>query len=203
RKARQEKKLKLKDIAKKLNINLKYLRALEAGEYKKLPTGIYEKKFLMEYAVYLGLNYNELIKAFTAEKNTVRHQGQKELFSKQVIKKRYFLALPKIIKSIIIVIVIIICFTYLGFGLKKIIAPPYLFVYSPEKNFITQNRFIKVIGKTEEEAQIIINGATVLSDATGEFAKTVNLKNGINIITITACKKYGRDKTVIRQVLVK
>ena len=54
RSSRQAKKLKLSFIAKKLNINEKYLAALEKGEYKELPHGVYGKNFLREYALFLG-----------------------------------------------------------------------------------------------------------------------------------------------------
>jgi len=203
RSTRQAKKLKLKNVAKKLNINYKYLRALEKGDYNKLPTGIYGKNFLREYAIFLGLDYNKLNKIAAAEKNITEPTNQQELFSKQVVKNRYFLAIPKIVKGFIIAIVVIICFIYLGFKLNKIISPPDLFINSPVENLITKKHSLAITGKTEPEVQIVINGELVLSDKTGEFAKEVSLKQGINIITITACKKYGRNNTVVRQVLVK
>ena len=202
-KVRQEKKLKLKDIAKKLNINYKYLELLENGEYNKLPTGVYGKNFLREYAISLGLDYNELVKIFKQEKGIYQNPEQQKLFSKQVAKRHYFLAIPKVVKSSIIIAVTVIFFIYLGFSLKEIISPPDLFIYNPIENFTTEKKSIQVNGETEAEAQIIINGEQILSDAAGRFSKIVNLKNGINIITITACKKYGRDSTIIRQVLVK
>lgn len=202
-KARQGKKLKLKDAAKKLNINYKYLKALEKGEYNKLPTGVYGKNFLREYALFLGLDYNELVKIFKQEKGIYQNPRQQKLFSKQAAKWHHFLAMPKIVKSGIVIAVTVIFFIYLGFSLKKIISPPNLYVYSPMENFITEKKLVQVSGETEAEAHVIINGEQILSDAVGQFFKIVNLKNGINIITITACKKYGRDNIVVRQVLVK
>jgi len=202
-KARQEKKIKLKDAAKKLNISCKYLKVLEKGEYNKLPTGVYGKNFLREYAVFLGLDSSELIKIFEQEINFQQNPTQQELFSKQRVKKREFLAVPKIVKGIIIVIITIIFFIYLGFSLKKIISPPILLIYSPIENVITKEKSISVIGQTDSEASVVINGERVLININGEFFKIVNLKNGINKITITARKKYSRDNTVVRQVLVK
>jgi len=203
RQARQAKKLKLAEIAKKLNINHKYLKALEKGEYNKLPTGVYGKNFLREYAFFLGLNYDELVEIFESEKIIFKNKGQQELFSKQKVRKRYFLAVPKIIKGAIIVIITVILFIYLGFGLKRVISPPDLIIYSPAENIITEEKNIQVIGQTDPEALVIINGEQVLSDSKGEFSKIINLQDDINIITITASKKYGRDKTIERQVLVK
>ncbi|MDP3043095.1 MAG: helix-turn-helix domain-containing protein [bacterium] len=203
RAARKAKNLKLEDVAKKLNISRKYLEALEKDEYDKLPPGVYGKNFLREYAVFLGLDYGELAKIFTAENQIKQHGGRQELFSKQVVKGRNFMAAPKIIKSAVIIAAACVCFIYFGYRLEKIVSPPNLSIYKPTENFITEKNSLQVIGKTEKEAQIIINGELILSNTAGDFNKTINLKNGINIITVTASNKYGRDNTIVKQVLVK
>lgn len=203
RSARQAKKIKLSLIAKKLNINEKYLEALEKGEYEKLPHGVYGKNFLREYALFLGLDYKKLAADYETEINIVEPKRQKELFSKQVIKKRYLLAMPKILKNILIFLTICVCFIYLGYRINKIISPPLLIIESPAANLTTEQNSLQVVGRTEAEANLIINGQIVLTDKNGEFSQTISLKNGINIITITANKKHGRGNTVVRQILVK
>ncbi len=203
RSARQAKKLKLKQAAEKLNINEKYLAALEKGEYRELPRGVYGKNFLREYALFLGLNYEKLARAYDAEINLIEPKRQKDLFSKQVVKARYLWAMPKILKNIFIFLIICVCFVYLGYRLNKIIAPPYLIVNNPAKNLITSEALLLIYGQTEAEASLSINGQTILSDKSGNFSKMISLKNGLNIITVTASKKYGRDNTIVRQVLVK
>ncbi len=203
RSSRQAKKLKLSEIAKKLNINEKYLTALEKGEYEKLPHGVYGKNFLREYALFLGLDYKKLALDFEAEINILEPKRQKELFSKQVIKKRYLLAMPKILKNIVVFLIICVCFIYLGYRINKIISPPLLIIDSPAADLITDQSYLQVTGRTEAEASLIINGQIVLTDKNGNFSQTIGLKNGINIITITANKKQGRDSTIIRQIIVK
>lgn len=203
RSARQSKNLKLKKVAKELNINYKYLKALEKGEYEKLPEGIYGKSFFREYVLFLGLNYNELVKTYLIEKSIFEPGGQKQLFSKQIVKSKYFWAIPKIIKNIIIASIIAICFLYLGYRLNKVITPPTLFIDNPPEFLITKEYSVQISGKTESEAKVVINNEPILSDANGNFAKVVNLKNGINTINITAYKKYSKSNTVIRQILVK
>lgn len=201
--ARKEKGLKLEDIAKKLNINGKYLAALEKGEYSKLPKGVYGKNFLREYALFLDLDYNEFSKIFDEEINNGPRGKNSELFAKQVVKPRHFLAMPKIVKNFIILLVTLICLSFLGARIHKIITPPELLIYNPPDNAVTDNRTAQVAGKTEKESQIVINGELVLSDKEGRFTKEINLKTGVNTITITASKKYGRSNTIVKQILVK
>ena len=203
RSARQEKKIKIEDAARKLNISQKYLKALEKGDFDKLPTGVYGKNFLREYSLFLGLDYKELGEIFQKEADLMENSPQNKLFSRQIAKMRYFLAMPKIIKNLIISIVVIICFVYLALAVKEIISPPYLFIENPQENLVTKEKIINITGVAETEAQIIINGRQTLSDSEGRFAQIVTLKNGINIITITAKKRYGREAVIKRQVLVK
>jgi transcriptional regulator with XRE-family HTH domain len=203
RSTRQAKNLKLESIAQKLNINYKYLEALEKGNFEKLPKGVYGKNFLREYSLFLGLDYKELEKIFKQELETNQETTQQKLFSRQRAKACYFLATPKIIKIIIIATVVIACLIYLGVAIKQLVSPPDLFIESPQENLITKEKTINIIGIVETESQVIINGDHVLVDEGGRFSKEINLKNGINIITITARKKYGRENTIKRQILVK
>lgn len=203
RSQRLSKKLKLKEAAKKLNISEKYLTALEEGNYQALPRGVYEKNFLREYALFLGLNYSQLAKDYESEINLSEPKRQKEIFSKPVIKGRHLWATPKIFKNILIFLIIAACFVYLVYRVNKIISPPLLIVDRPSLNLITEETSLLVSGKTEAEANLTINGESVLSDKNGYFSQAINLKNGLNKIIITASKKYGRNNTVYREVLVK
>lgn len=203
KKAREEKRFKLADVAKRLNIKYEYLEALENHEFWKLPKGVYGKNFLREYAIFLKLNYREILEVFEKEVAVKTQEKEQHLFSTQIVKKLYFLALPKIFRNIIIAFIVLICFAYLGFRINKIVSPPFLTVNSPEENLIIEEKTVEVSGVAEIEAQLFINGEIVLSDARGIFYKKVDLKNGVNIIIITAKKKYGRANTIQRQVLVK
>lgn len=203
RSARQEKKIKLETAAKKLNINYKYLEALEKGQMEKLPKGVYGKNFLREYAIFLGLDYGELERIFAEELEGSKSEEPEKLFSHQKVKARHFLAAPRIIKNFVIVISVVACLVYLGIAVKKIIAPPDLYIENPPDNFITEDKAVTIIGVTEAEAQILVNGENVLTDENGRFLKEVSLKNGLNTITISAKKKYGRVNSIQKQVLVK
>ena len=210
REARESKNLKLEDIAKKININYKYLKALEGRDNEKLPEGIYGKKFLREYASFLGLDCDEIDDILSNkeyDKNNRReiknkkHSTQK-IFLSQRVKGHRFIIVPKIVKIIIFIAVILICFSYLWIGFKNIISPPDLNVINPLKDMIISDNFIDITGETEPKAQITINGEFVLGNKEGLFEKRINLKNGLNTITIISKKKYGREAIVKRQILV-
>jgi hypothetical protein len=56
---------------------------------------------------------------------------------------------------------------------------------------------------TEPEAEVMINGELVLTNTAGYFIKKINLKSGLNTISISAQKKYSRKNLVEKKILVK
>jgi len=199
RQARSYKNLKIEDAAKKLNIRSEYLSALEEESFEKLPAGLYGKNFLKEYAKFLGLKPRDLLKNWQEASN---NGSDPDPFSQKIVKKNKFIIFPKIIRNFLIIMAILICFLYLVFYFKKIVFPPDLVITQPDKNLLIKDSSIVVSGQTEKEAEVKINGAVVLNNQDGYFSQNVNLKKGLNNITITAQKKYSREKTIIRQILV-
>jgi hypothetical protein len=59
-------KRELSEAAQATRIRKVYLRALEEGDFNKLPNSVYAKGYLREYAKYLDLPAEELVKAYTA-----------------------------------------------------------------------------------------------------------------------------------------
>ena len=203
REARLAKNIKIKDAAKDLKISGRYLEALESGRFDKLPPGIYVKNFLREYALFLGLEAEKLIAIYNSEAAPKIKREKEDPFSKKVPGAHYFLAIPKIIKSSLIIIAVLVCGAYLTTCVKKIITAPDLALVSPEDNLITSEHSIDIKGSTDPEAEIIINGELVLKDITGFFEKKINLKSGLNIISVTAQKKYSQKNSITKKILVK
>lgn len=202
RQARINRGLRLDQVAARLNINQKYLAALEAGDFNQLPAGVYGKNFLKEYAQFLKLDYKKFLEIFENNLSVSQVEQKRGIFSKQVASPKHFLIVPKIIKAFVLLIIVVACLYYLNFLLEKIVAPPRLIINQPAPNLITKNKSVTVRGLTEAEAEILINGETIISQVGGQFFKEVELKDGLNIITITAQKKYSEKKTEVRQILV-
>ena len=56
--------------------------------------------------------------------------------------------------------------------------------------------------RAEHEAEATINGDPILIGPDGFFTKELNLKNGLNTISITAQKKYSRTNKQIKTIMV-
>lgn len=192
KKLREGKDLSLEKVEKKINIQKKYLEALENGDYRQLPGEVYVKNFLIQYAAFLGLDRVKTVKLYDQERIPV-------VLRKNSIKKN--LVLSQILwKSFKVLILFLILF-YLSWGIKKIIFPPYLTIASPDDNFITRESSIKIKGETEEDVTVKVNDKLATSNLKGKFEEIVDLRPGLNIIEISAAKKYSREKKIVRRIM--
>ncbi|HZQ29536.1 MAG TPA: hypothetical protein VFA93_00440 [Patescibacteria group bacterium] len=74
----------------------------------------------------------------------------------------------------------------------------------PEDESIADTRVVKISGKTEPDALIVIITSTdydvINPTPTGDFSTTVTIDNGENLIRITAVSKSGETNTIERTV---
>jgi len=195
---RLDKNLEISFISRKLGIKEDYLKAIEKNRLDLLPSGIYRKGFLKKYAEFLELDNKILI----SKLKDLDAEEKDDPFVNKKITKKHLIVFPKIIKIILFSLAILACFLYLIFYARKIVTPPELIINSPKNNLLTDSRPIEVSGITEAEAELKINGEIILSNHEGNFSQTINLKSGLNNITISAKKKYSQENIIIRQVLV-
>lgn len=197
---REKRGLDLSEVAADININIKYLQAIEAGNYRELPKGAYGKIFFKKYIEYLNIRHKNIVNEFVKEQN--RGQNfESNIFFNKVVDWKNLLSLPKVLRNILISLIVAICFFYLFVYFKNIFAAPFLELSVPQDNQIIFDYNITVIGKTEPESELKINGNLVLIERDGSFAEEVHLKSGVNIIVVSAKKKYSREKEVVRQIL--
>jgi cytoskeletal protein RodZ len=199
---RYDKKINLTLASQKTNINQKYLIALESGDWRALPAGVYGKNFLKEYALFLGADVKMLQKLYEEEIGKIEEKKHLQIFTKITPRFDYIFNLPKIIKALIIFLVVAVCLIYLGFYVNQIIAAPDLEIDQPANNLVIADNIATISGKTESNTEVKINGAIVMVKDDGSFTSTINLKKGTNIIIIDAKKKYSKTKEIIRQIFV-
>jgi len=195
RKTREEQELNLVEISQKLNIQHKYLAALEEGVYESLPGEVYAQQWLRSYGKFLDLDIRWLVKEYNREKGL---QMQFTGFDRPSIEKTNWLAwlTPKTMRMTSIVIITIAFMFYIGLGVYNIIKPPSLLIHEPHNNITTNSRLITISGVTDPEIKLTINNELILADINGDFSKDINLSLGLNILEITAVKKHGAQKQV-------
>lgn len=198
--ARELRQINPEMAARRLNIRLEYLLAIEEDRFDHLPAGLYSKNYIKEYAALVGLPSAEIKKWLNDNLEIINENNNP--FSQKIVRRQEFIVFPKLIKNVIFILVFLACVFYLGFYFKKIIFPPELIIYQPDKNLKITENFIEIRGVTEPEAELSINGEAILNTNQGQFSTVINLKRGVNNIVITAKKKYSGEASILRQILV-
>ena len=201
---REEKKITIEEIAIELQISPLYLESLESGTYGNLPCLVYSRNFVKCYARRLGLPLNAVMELFGQEWELFsKHQQQLlDLGQEKGVSKRDLWRMPRWIRWMGASLVVVSMMVYLGTELYALRQPPELTIYTPEEEVVTEKQIIEIAGITEPEVALSINDQTILSDTNGNFNEMVALQPGLNIVEITAKKKYSQEHTVFRRILV-
>jgi hypothetical protein len=85
----------------------------------------------------------------------------------------------------------------------RVTAPPSLTVLSPIDELLISAHEVNLEGSAAEGSAVSVNGAPIAVSADGKFKETINLRTGLNIITITASKKFAKPNVIYRRVVVK
>lgn len=67
KRAREERKLTLRQIAVETKISVSTLEALERGDFSRMPGGIFGRAFVRAYALHVGLDPDPIVDEFQAE----------------------------------------------------------------------------------------------------------------------------------------
>ena len=204
KKGRADKQDSLQQASQKIGVPVKYLEALEEGNYTALPGEAYAKSFLKAYSRFLNVNVSDSLALYKSESTLYHKTRPAEDFRKPVekISRLYLLATPKLLRGLSVGLLAVVVLISLGVKVKGVVTPSELVLESPIENIITNQNFITVSGKAEKETVITINGQQVVADATGAFSEIVDLRTGNNLIKITATKRHGTETTLYRQVVV-
>jgi transcriptional regulator with XRE-family HTH domain len=204
KKARQEAGLSVNKVAQILNIQVSFLEHLEKGETDKMLADVYVRGFLRKYAGLLGLEPEKLLVEYDQETKIARHLNKTPPHqSLPVLRASRFVVTPKSLSVIFVSLIIIIAAGYFFYQISFLIGAPTIDLKEPAVDLITQKTDIIVMGKTEPGVILTINGQQVFTDLDGNFERTINLSEGINLIKIEATNRFGRSNSVIRQVMVK
>ncbi len=101
-----------------------------------------------------------------------------------------------------VVLVVVVIIGGLVWEVVRVTAPPRLTVDSPADNLLTAEHRVELAGSATPESAVTVNGSPVSLSSDGSFHETLDLRTGLNIITVSASKKFAAPKVVYRRVVV-
>jgi cytoskeletal protein RodZ len=203
RDARIAKQLSLVDIEQGTKIRLKFLEAIEADDFVKMPSLSYAKGFVKNYSEFLGLESKTTLAFFRRQIADVPKSSLLPKGMEEPLNRSFFQLTPGKFIAFIIGILILLFLAYLGFQYRTLQEPPVLFIDSPSDQAVVAEKRIEVFGKTDPDATLTINGISVIVRADGKFFDQIALEGGVNKLTIIATSRLGKTTTIVREVGLK
>lgn len=197
---RKRKKFSLEEVEDATKIRARYLKAIEADDYRSLPGPVYLIGFLSSYAEFLGINPSEVIKQYKKESGTAIKIAQSKNFRPtSELSELGFALTPKTIIIIIVIAGVLGLFGYIGWQVKKFSSPPPVEILAPTTD-VTDADNVVVKGRTTETADVEINGQKVNIDNYGVFSQKLGLKRGVNTIEIKAKNRIGKETVKVVKI---
>ncbi len=198
---REDQKKTLVQASRYTKIKKEYLAALEEGDYRFLPSLVFVKNYLKVYGRFLQLPWPDLEKKLKSEFPIYANSATPPV-KVTAHWNRPALFLPRFIYLAVIVIVLAIFFTYMGWQVNNFLQPPPLEISYPPDGLVSAEKVLEVRGQTLPEAQVYINGQEIAVDQKGGFAEVVSLKDGFNDLQILAKTRHSKERIIYRQIIV-
>jgi cytoskeletal protein RodZ len=197
--ARIDKKLDVEDVSRITRIRPQFIKALEADNYGDLPSATTTRGFIRNYAKFLGLNPEHLLAIFRRDFIENR-QGQ--IVPRGVAEpvNPPSLWTPKTTIIAVVTLIFTVFGSYLFYQYRLLTGPPSLSVTSPSGDISLAQATVEVVGQTNPEAAVYVNGQLISLDKGGKFFFRLPLQPGPNQISVTAVAKSGRQSTISRSV---
>lgn len=183
----------LEKASKEIHLAFKYLEALENDQLEALPGRVYLKVFLKKYCGYLHLDFS-VCWALAQKMLAEQCPGQR---SPIVCRRPLYQWSRQLFFGLAVLAVLL----FLSFKLVNIFLPPEINIISPNDNLITDQPQIEVVGQSLPEAEIMVNNRQIFVDNNGGFIAQIDLQKGLNLIKITAKKRYSRMQEVTLRIL--
>ncbi len=197
RRRREEINLSIKEISQKLGIKCEYLDNLENGNYQDLPPQVYVRGFIKNYASFLGLDGNQLIKIYNREISFANEElapKKNNNISGRTNLLDYFIITPKLITFFVSLFIVSILGYYFMHQINSFNSKPYLFVESPTSDEVVEEKDLWVNGQTEKDAILKINGQDISVGADGKFSQKITLGEGRNSLVIEAKNRFNKSE---------
>ncbi|MDD3480932.1 MAG: helix-turn-helix domain-containing protein [Patescibacteria group bacterium] len=196
----------IKDVERSIRIRAKHIEYIEAGEWEKLPPDVYVRGFLRSYATFLRLNPDKVILLYLKEKglksNVARATTVKETEpKKKKDKKPKVIITPKLIAIFSAILIGLSVLLYIGWQVSILAAPPKLEVATPSDNLKVTEDSVIIEGVTDSGANVYINNVPIGVSPEGGFKENVSLKEGVNLIKISAKNRLDKETEVTRTIV--
>ena len=192
--ARERKGVDLYRAERDTKIRARYLAALERGDYRELPGAVYTKGFLRNYALYLGLEPEDILTQWRRERGDMGPPQPVIAVPRPISTPRRGLTFsPGVIVAALLTVAVLLVGAYLAVQVMRFAKPPTLELTDPKVATITVDegtssyvlRGMTIPGGTVT-VEVAGSSRQTSADSTGSWSIEVDLRRGKNQFKIEA-----------------
>lgn len=215
RRVREEHGMTIEGVVDRIRIQKKYVIALENASYEELPADVYTRGFLRSYAQIVGLDPDALVAQFVKERSvdrklhvpvSERRVGRRSPSFVSFFPLPRFSSRPVITPRLLLIVSVVCAFVgvlgYLFYQIGSFAAAPTVILERPDRDVTIDSTTMTVIGSTEANVDVVVNGQEVFVDGDGRFSTSVTLQEGLNEILVIGRNRVGKETRVLRNVVV-
>jgi cytoskeletal protein RodZ len=193
--ARERKGVDLYRAERDTKIRARYLAALERGDYRELPGAVYTKGFLRNYALYLGLDPDEVLLQWRRERGDPREPQAVIAVPRPIAAPRRGLTFsPSLVVFGLLTAAVLLFAAYLGVQLLRFAKPPTIAVTDPAAAVVdvdeaSTDYLLRGTKAPKATVSIATPGRdpySVSADGDGQWTQTVELRRGPNQFEVSA-----------------
>lgn len=193
KKERERLGLTIEAVEKATKIRKRSLIDIENGDFKKFASKTYVLGIIRSYGDFLELDPQKLAAFFRRE-----YERTDESHFKQRVDKNDLTSNRKRVFGLIIALVILCFGAYFSYQVKLYLTPPQVSIISPTKTSYKNEQKIELVGKTEKEASVTVNGEKVYTNEEYIFKTFIPLVLKENIVRIEVTGANGRKTTITK-----
>ncbi len=179
-------------------IDARYIEAIEANDFKNLPSATFTKGFVRNLAISLGKDPDEWVALLRRDYQTTSPTNPSP------IRRARRFSLGSLLQSqaVLLALGAVIFVVYLGFQYRAVITPPPLELTTPAKDAVTVSP-VTLEGKTASGTTVIINDdLKIVPDSSGRFQTKLNLSPGTNEIKVVVLNRFSRSTTKVVNITI-
>jgi cytoskeletal protein RodZ len=194
--ARERKGVDLFRAERDTKIRARYLAALERGDYRELPGAVYTKGFLRNYALYLGLDPDEILLQWRRERGDGPSSDPVLVVPRTVVAPRQGITIsPKVFGGLLLALVVVLVVGYVATQLVRFSKPPTISVTDPSTAVVSVDESATnytLRGTTSPGATVSITipgrdqPIQVTAGDDGTWSSDVELRRGRNQFSVMA-----------------
>lgn len=194
--ARERKGVDLHRAERDTKIRAHYLAALERGDDRDLPGAVYTKGFLRNYALYLGLDPDDVLRQWRQERGDAALAVPPIAVPRPLEAPRQGLTLtPGVIAAALLTVAVVAFVGYLGLQLVRFAKPPTITVTDPPVAVVEADEGTTeytLRGQSEPGATVEVSAPgrdqpyRVTAGPDGSWSVVVELRRGRNQFEVTA-----------------